>query len=92
MAQLLAGAAQAALSFQRLPANGAGRPPIPSSLEAPVQGGPGCRRWLKVCILFASAYRGSAAFFFFFFFPLKQEEGEKKAESSNSQALGCFSP
>lgn len=31
-------------------------------------------------------------FFFFFFFPLKQEEGEKKAESSNSQALGCFSP
>lgn len=28
---------------------------------------------------------------FFFFLPLKQEE-EKKAESSNLQALGCFSP
>lgn len=41
----------------------------------PCWGKPQCRRWLKFCILFASASRGSAAFFFFFF---SQAGGAKK--------------
>lgn len=72
------------LAFQHVPERGLrcyGQAPLwchrARPGRRPCWGKPQCRRWLKFCILFASASRGSAAFFFFFFLPSRRSKKKK---------------